>query len=60
MTDKSQRVFTLLQVEQLKKILLKKKFFLFSAALGLCCRAGFSLVAVSGGYSWLQCVGFSW
>ena len=32
---------------------LKKKFFfnLFMAAVGLCCCVGFSLVAVSGGYS---------
>ena len=31
----------------------------FLAALGLCCCRGLSLVAVSGGYSSLQCVGFS-
>ena len=33
--------------------------YLFIAALGLCCCRGLSLVAASGGYSSLWCVGFS-
>ena len=33
---------------------------LFLAALGLHCRTGFSLVAASGGYSLVRCLGFSW
>ena len=35
-----------------------KLYILFLAVLGLCCRAGFSLVAVSRGYS-LWCLAFS-
>ena len=31
----------------------------YMAVLGLCCFVGFSLVVESGGYSSLQCVGFS-
>ena len=34
-------------------------FFFLLAALGLCCCTGFSLVVASGGYSSLQCTGFS-
>ena len=34
-------------------------YLFFLAALGLCCCAQASLVAVSGGYSSLRCVGFS-
>ena len=33
--------------------------YLFLAVLGLCCCAGLSLVAASGGYSSLWCAGFS-
>ena len=33
--------------------------YLFLVALGLCCCAGFPLVAARGGYSSLQCMGFS-
>ena len=39
-------------------LLLKIFIYLFLAVLGLCC-LGFSLVVVSGGYSLLQCSGFS-
>ena len=42
------------------EMILKNKFMhLFLAVLGLCCCSGFSLVVVSGGYSSLQCAGFS-
>ena len=34
-------------------------FYLFMAVLGLCCCTRFSLLAGSGGYSSLWCVGFS-
>ena len=30
---------------------LKKKYYLFLAVPGLCCSAGFSQIAVKGGYS---------
>ena len=36
-----------------------KKKIIFLPVLGLCCCAGFSLVTGSGGYSVLQCAGFS-
>ena len=36
----------------------KKLVNFYLAALGLCCRTWLSLVAVSGGYSSLRCVGF--
>jgi len=34
-------------------------FIYFLAVLDLGCHVGFSLVAVSKGYSWLWCTGFS-
>ena len=36
-----------------------KNVYLFMAVLGLCCCAGFSLVAVSGGYSLVIVIGFT-
>ena len=35
------------------------EFLFVLAVLGLCCWSGFSLVAVSGGYCPLRCMGFS-
>ena len=41
------------------KTLFYKFIYLLMAVLGLRCCAGLSLVAASGGYSLLRCVGFS-